>query len=38
MTDFPLKLQGGPIVRFRDVTKRFGTLTVIDHLDRRYAR
>jgi polar amino acid transport system ATP-binding protein len=32
MTDFPLKLDGGPIVRFSDVTKRFGRLTVIDHL------
>src|SRR5690606_25860071 len=33
MTDFPLTLEDGPIVRFADVTKRFGDLTVIDHLD-----
>jgi polar amino acid transport system ATP-binding protein len=33
MTDHPLRLEGGPIVRFANVTKRFGSLTVIDGLD-----
>ena len=33
MTDYPLRLDGGPMVRFVDVTKRFGSLTVIDGLD-----
>ncbi|HET7409148.1 MAG TPA: ectoine/hydroxyectoine ABC transporter ATP-binding protein EhuA [Paracoccaceae bacterium] len=33
MTDYPTRLDGGPIVRFQNVTKRFGQLTVIDGLD-----
>jgi polar amino acid transport system ATP-binding protein len=34
MTDHPLRLpEGGPIVRFDTVTKRFGSLTVIDGLN-----
>jgi polar amino acid transport system ATP-binding protein len=33
MTDYPLRLDHGPMVRFVDVTKRFGSLTVIDGLD-----
>ena len=33
MTDYPIRLDGGPIVRFMNVTKRFGALTVMDGLD-----
>jgi polar amino acid transport system ATP-binding protein len=33
MTDYPTRLDGGPIVRFMNVTKRFGALTVMDGLD-----
>ncbi|MXN65541.1 ectoine/hydroxyectoine ABC transporter ATP-binding protein EhuA [Stappia sp. GBMRC 2046] len=35
LSDFPLELEGAdaPMVRFRQVTKRYGNLTVLDSLD-----
>jgi polar amino acid transport system ATP-binding protein len=35
LKDYPLKLQGDhiPMVRFQNVTKRYGDLVVLDSLD-----